>query len=158
MNIYSPKSDKRNDTECSRKPHNVFTQAILIFLLVFVFTQKTSAAPTQVWVNAKSHVYHCPGARWYGKTKRGFFIAELRAIKKGNRPSRGVYCSSEARNFVQKFAKSEKGNTKVWVNTKSSVYHCPGARWYGNTKNGRFMSEGNAISQGVRPAHGVRCN
>lgn len=141
----------------SRK-HVIFLFLYLFFLATTLLVQHSYAAPTQVWVNSKSKVYHCPNSRWYGKTKRGFFVAELKAIKTGNRPSRGVYCSSEARNFVQKFAKSEKGNTKVWVNTKSRVYHCPGARWYGNTKRGRFMTEGKAISQGARPARGVMCN
>lgn len=132
----------------------------ICFLLLFAFLHFATAiaTPTQVWVNTKSKVYHCPNARWYGKTKSGFYLAEIQAIKKGNRPSRGVYCSSDARNFVQKFAKSEKGNTKVWINTKSRVYHCPGARWYGKTKRGKFMTEGKAIAYGARPARGVRCN
>lgn len=134
------------------------TQILFFFLFAIASIQTATAAPTQVWVNAKSKVYHCPNARWYGKTKRGFFVEELKAIKTGNRPSRGVYCSSEARNFVQKFVKSEKGNTKVWINTKSRVYHCPGARWYGKTKRGKFMTEGKAIAYGARPARGVRCN
>lgn len=47
---------------------------------------------------------------------------------------------------------------KVWVNTKSAVYHCPGTRWYGATKNGAFMTEDAAKSSGNRPAYGRACS
>ena len=43
-------------------------------------------------------------------------------------------------------------NGQVWVNTKTGVYHYPGTRWYGNTKNGKYMSEQDAIKEGDRPA------
>ena len=48
-------------------------------------------------------------------------------------------------------------NVKVWVNTNSGVYHCPGTRWYGNTKSGRFMTQREAQSKGYRPAYGAVC-
>jgi hypothetical protein len=38
----------------------------------------------------------------------------------------------------------------VWVNTRSGIYHMPGARWYGNTENGQYMPEGQAIASGYR--------
>ena len=46
---------------------------------------------------------------------------------------------------------------KVWVNTNSGVYHCPGTRWYGKTKSGRFMTQREAQSKGYRPAYGAVC-
>lgn len=46
---------------------------------------------------------------------------------------------------------------KVWVNTHSGVYHCPGTRWYGNTKQGTYMSECEARKHGYRPAYGRSC-
>jgi hypothetical protein len=45
----------------------------------------------------------------------------------------------------------------VWVNTNSSVYHCPGTRWYGNTKQGKYMSQREAQAAGYRPAYGSVC-
>ena len=48
-------------------------------------------------------------------------------------------------------------NVTVWVNTDSGVYHCPGTRWYGNTKEGRYMSQRAAQTAGYRPAYGSAC-
>lgn len=50
------------------------------------------------------------------------------------------------------------GGAKVWVNTKSGVYHCPGTRWYGATKNGEYTTERLATAAGKRPAYGRRCS
>jgi len=42
-----------------------------------------------------------------------------------------------------------KASGKVWVNLDSGVYHKAG-RWYGKTKNGKFMSEDEAKQAGYR--------
>ena len=47
-------------------------------------------------------------------------------------------------------AQSEEG--QVWVNTATGIYHYPGTRWYWNTKQGKLMSEKDAIAQGDRAA------
>jgi hypothetical protein len=39
---------------------------------------------------------------------------------------------------------------QVWVNTATGVY--PGTRWYGKTKQGKYMSEKDAKAAGFRPA------
>ena len=44
------------------------------------------------------------------------------------------------------------GSGKVWVNLESKVYHYEGDRWYGTTKNGKYMSEDEAIKAGYRAA------
>ena len=54
-------------------------------------------------------------------------------------------------------AQSQKNEVRVWVNTHSGVYHCPGTRWYGNTKEGKYMSECEAQKAGYRPAYGKPC-
>jgi len=42
--------------------------------------------------------------------------------------------------------------TKVWVNTRSGVFHLPGSRWYGRSKDGVFMTLDNAVKKGYRQA------
>ncbi len=40
------------------------------------------------------------------------------------------------------------GNTKVWVNTRSGVIWKPGSQYYGKTKQGKYMSEADALKAG----------
>ena len=44
------------------------------------------------------------------------------------------------------------GPGMVWVNTKTHVYHSQRSRWYGTTKEGKYMSEEEAKADGNRPA------
>jgi hypothetical protein len=64
-----------------------------------------------------------------------------------------------AASFAQDSGTTDKGNpnVKVWVNTNSGVYHCPGTRWYGKTKSGEYMTQKQAQEKGYRPAYGKVC-
>lgn len=49
------------------------------------------------------------------------------------------------------------GDGKVWVNSKSKVYHCEGTKFYGKTKAGEYMTEADAKAKGNHADHGKAC-
>lgn len=49
-------------------------------------------------------------------------------------------------------AGAENSDAKVWVNTESGTYHCPGTRWYGRTQAGEYMAQKQAQEKGYHPA------
>lgn len=44
-----------------------------------------------------------------------------------------------------------KASHQVWVNLDTGIYH-KGGRWYGKTKNGKFMTVDDAKKAGYKPA------
>lgn len=120
-----------------------------------------------VWVNTSTGIYHCPGSRWYGTTTSGTFMTEAEAQEHGYRPAYGNECgragaditSQKQDRTVRNTETQRAGNpdVRVWVNTSSGVYHCPGTRWYGNTKHGEYMSQKKAQDGGYLPAYDSVC-
>lgn len=49
------------------------------------------------------------------------------------------------------------GNTKVWTNASTKVYHCPSDRWCGQTKKGEYLTQSEAVARGFHPSHGKAC-
>lgn len=148
------------------RPSRTFSSAFSRLLLFFALAWIGQAIAADVWVNTSSGVYHCPGGQYYGATKRGRFMPEREAVYHGYRAAYGRACSlSDATSARQQVIQSLSRRSsdpaaaaRVWINTSSHVYHCPGTRYYGATKRGRYASEAEAISTGNRPAYGVRCN
>jgi len=50
------------------------------------------------------------------------------------------------------------GSGKVWVNTRSKIYHCEGSKYYGKTKEGEYMGEADAQAKGYTANRKKVCN
>ena len=46
-------------------------------------------------------------------------------------------------------------SARVWVNTRSGKFWRPGGAFYGKTKQGRYLSEADALAAGYKPAGGT---
>jgi len=57
-----------------------------------------------------------------------------------------------ARPAAQQQTPPANGAGMVWVNTASGVDHKPGTRWYGKTKQGKYMAEADAQKAGYLAA------
>ncbi len=139
-----------------------------LLALLLLLAWALPAAAANVWVNTSTGVYHCPGGQYYGATKRGRFMSEREAAQYGYHAAYGRTCSpgeaaAARQQVIQQLTQPAKTAappiaTRVWINTGSHVYHCPGTRYYGVTKQGRYATEAEAIASGNRPAYGARCN
>lgn len=68
--------------------------------------------------------------------------APAAAPKKASKPAPGGAASDAD-------IAAARASGKVWVNLSSGVYH-KGGRWYGKTKNGKFMTEAEAKAAGYK--------
>lgn len=74
--------------------------------------------------------------------------AEVKASAQGGKAT-GTAASSKAASTP---AQTPPAKGMVWVNLDSGIYHKEGSRWYGQTKNGKFMTAADAKKAGYKPS------
>jgi hypothetical protein len=73
------------------------------------------------------------------------------------KPLQAPKSASKSVHKVPENAAPGGGDGKVWVNTASKTYHCPGTKYYGKTKAGEYMSEADAKAKGNHADHKKTC-
>jgi membrane protein involved in colicin uptake len=81
--------------------------------------------------------------------------ADKTADKAAAKTSAAAKTGTAAVNVPNAVAAPGGGNGKVWVNTKSGVFHREGDQWYGKTKAGKYMTEDEAVKAGYRAEKGT---
>ena len=95
----------------------------------------------------------------YGHAYLSYPFSQMDAFRAAEREAReagrGVWADTEPQAVQQ--PSTPAASIRVWVNTRSGVYHCAGTRYYGNTKAGVYMTQGEAKQKGYRAAYGREC-
>jgi DNA uptake protein ComE-like DNA-binding protein len=76
--------------------------------------------------------------------------APARAAAPAPRPAAAPPPEAAGASSARSAAPAPVASGMVWVNTATGIYHYPGDRWYGKTKNGKYMTEQDAIRAGYR--------
>ena len=74
--------------------------------------------------------------------------AEKPAAKTDKAPAAPAAKASDGSKAGTTEARVPPAKGMVWVNTSTGVFHHEGDRWYGKTKEGKFMTEADALKAG----------
>ncbi|NKA16043.1 alanine-rich signal peptide protein [Ralstonia solanacearum] len=115
------------------------------------YAQTPAAATAPATASGGVHAVCKDGTPYSGATLRGACRGHGGVDKKASAADAAPAANAPATSAAMPAA------DKVWANASTKVYHCPGDRYYGKTKQGAYMSEADAKAQGMRPSHGKAC-
>ncbi len=116
-----------------------------------------AAAEGLVWIDAATRLYYTKDDKAYGLTKLGKFVPEAVALDGGyhsaHAPSTGgTQQGSGSEGPSDAVIARAKAAHLVWVFLPKKVYLTQDDQNYGKTKQGKFMTLKEALSEGYRPA------
>ena len=132
---------------------------LVTFLSLFALLTPTpvGAAPQDqtVYVTRTGKKYHVAGCRYLRSSQIAMNLKD--AVNAGYTPCSVCRPPTLSEPGTSEAPQAGNPDARVWVNTHSGVYHCPGTRWYGSTKHGEYMTQKQAREKGNRPAYGKPC-
>jgi hypothetical protein len=138
---------------------------VILVGVLFALSSISMAIPTTatpqakgdqtVYVTKTGRKYHVAGCRYLSRSQYPMKLKD--AVNAGYTPCSVCNPPTLSEDSGRQTNQAGNPDAKVWVNTKSGVYHCPGTRWYGNTKAGEYMTQKQAQEKGNRPAYGKVC-
>lgn len=151
-----------------------------IALCTGLFACLTAAAQAPAGAPAGSTAQCKDGSYWTGATKSGacrghkgiqtWFAGSAAAATPAAKPSpaapkvaaapAAAPAAAAPRSMPAPAATAAAGGGPglVWVNTSTKVYHCYGDRYYGKTKQGKYMTEADAKAMGAKGDAGKGCS
>ena len=153
-----PKADRASDRECHPSLSNLWTCPDNSK------PRRKSVSTSRDCRPSLSNGYKCPKSSEGGADKQKVERPAKNTVstERGCRPSlsNGYKCPgstaspTEANQYTSEAqAKAHcRGDTVVWANTRSHIYHFSGTHNYGTTIAGGYMCEGDAESAGMRAA------
>ena len=70
----------------------------------------------------------------------------------------GLFISSPfAGSVLARSRQQTSGRVRVWVNSRSGFYYCPGTQFYGRLQPGKYMTETDARQFGYQPSTAATC-
>jgi hypothetical protein len=101
----------------------------------------------------KDFIAECRGLTANTATKTAPPDQPREAAPPPRRPATVGLATSEGQHATEEAAKAQcPGDTVVWVNLSSKIYHFSNAKTYGRTKNGTYMCERDTAQAGFRAA------
>jgi|SRR6267143_59950 len=144
--------------------------AAALALATVSFAQAPAGAPAGTTGLCKDGSYYsgatrkgaCAGHKgvkaWYGATAAASGSASAAAPAVAATPATAPAAPAKsAKSTTSGAAAASGGPGTVWVNKATKTYHCSTDKWYGKTKNGEYLSETDAKTQGFHAAHGKAC-
>lgn len=142
-------------TLCSLFALGGLTLALAAVPLIAQSTQPSTASQTQApsTKKAKSKKAKAGASSSAASTAAPASSTAAPAAQANNSSGRSAKAKAAAASSTSA-APPQKG--MVWVNTASGVYHSEGTKYYGKTKQGKYMTEADAQKAGYHAAKGEK--
>jgi hypothetical protein len=119
-------------------------------LAVTFFAQSPPAYAATSHATCKDGTQASAATGKYACSGHGGVAKKSSAKDKGTTTKNTKAKSTKAKAAPAKAQAPGAGPDKVWANTNSKNYHCPGGKYYGKTRTGVYMKEADAKAQGFK--------